>query len=259
MNLPALTSDQMRDVDRLMVEEFGVRLVQMMENAGRELARLARQMLSDDEDGAADALQDRPIVVLAGRGNNGGGGLAAARHLLNWGAWVQIVLSHPLSDIPRGEMRSQLTALQRMDAPLAWAEEGWELPPADLVIDALIGYGLTGPPRGRVADLIQLANSSVAPILSLDVPSGLDASSGQLFSPHIAASATMTLSLPKLGLIQSEAKAARGQLFLADIGVPPTLYERLDLDLPPLFAGDTLLPLQAEENVARVEGLDAIR
>ena len=259
MNLPALTTDQMRAVDRLMVEEFGVRLVQMMENAGRELARLARQMLSDDEDGAADALQDRPIVVLAGRGNNGGGGLAAARHLLNWGAWVQIVLSHPLSDIPRGEMRSQLTALQRMDAPLAWAEEGWELPPADLVIDALMGYGLTGPPRGRVADLIQLANSSVAPILSLDVPSGLDASSGQLFSPHIAASATMTLALPKLGLIQSEAKAARGQLFLADIGVPPALYERLDLDLPPLFAGDTLLPLQAEDNVARVEGLDAIR
>ena len=249
----------MRAVNRLMVEEFGVRLVQMMENAGRELARLARQMLSDDEDGAADALQDRPIVVLAGRGNNGGGGLAAARHLLNWGAWVQIVLSHPLSDIPRGEMRSQLTALQRMDAPLAWAEEGWELPPADLVIDALIGYGLTAPPRGRVADLIQLANSSVAPILSLDVPSGLDASSGQLFNPHIAASATMTLALPKLGLIQSEAKAARGQLFLADIGVPPALYERLDLDLPPLFAGDTLLPLQAEDNVARVEGLDAIR
>ncbi len=258
MNLPALTSDQMRAVDRLMVEEYGVRPVQMMENAGRELARLARKMLSDDENGAADALQDRPIVVLAGRGNNGGGGLAAARHLLNWGAWVQIVLPHPLSDIPQCEMRSQLTALQRMDAPLAWAEEGWELPPADLVIDALIGCGLTGPPRGRAADLIQLANSSVAPILSLDVPSGLDASSGQLFSPHVAASATMTLALPKLGLLQSEAKAARGHLFLADIGVPPALYERLDLDLPPLFAGDTLLPLKAGDNTACLEGLDAV-
>lgn len=258
MNLPALTSDQTRAVDRLMVEEFGFRPVQMMENAGRELARLARQMLSDDENGAVDALQDRPIVVLAGRGNNGGGGLAAARHLLNWGAWVQIVLSHPLSDIPQCEMRSQLTTLQHMDAPLAWAEEGWELPPADLVIDALIGYSLTGPPRGRVADLIQLANSSVAPILSLDVPSGLDASSGQLFSPHIAASATMALALPKHGLLQSEAKAARGHLFLADIGVPPALYERLDLELPPLFANDTLLPLQTADNGARVEGLDAI-
>ncbi len=258
MNLPALTSDQMRAVDRLMVEEYGFRPVQMMENAGRELARLARKMLSDDENGAADALQDRPIVVLAGRGNKGGGGLAAARHLLNWGAWVQIVLSHSLSDIPRCEMRKQLTTLQRMDAPLAWAEEGWELPPADLVIDALIGYGLKGPPRGRVADLIQLANSSVAPILSLDLPSGLDASSGQLFSPHIAASATMALALPKLGLLQLEAQAARGQLFLADIGVPPALYERLELDLPPLFAGDTLLPLQTGDNTACLEGLDAI-
>ncbi len=258
MNLPALTADQMRAVDRLMVEEYGVRPVQMMESAGRELARLARQLLSDDENGGVDALQDRPIVVVAGRGNNGGGGLAAARHLLNWGAWVQIVLSHPLSDIPPCEMRSQLTTLQRMDAPLAWAEEGWELPPADLVIDALIGYGLSGPPRGRAADLIQLANSSVAPILSLDMPSGLDASGGQLVSPHIAASVTMTLALPKLGLLQPEANAACGQLYLADIGVPPALYERLELDLPPLFAGDTLLPLQTANLVARVEGLDAI-
>ena len=258
MNLPALTAEQMRGVDRLMVEEFGVRPVQMMENAGRELARLARQVLSDDENGAVDALQDRPIVVLAGRGNNGGGGLAAARHLLNWGAWVQIVLSHPLSDIPPCEMRSQLTTLQHMDAPLAWAEEGWELPPSDLVIDALIGYGLSGSPHGRAADLIQLANSSVAPILSLDLPSGLDASGGQLFSPHIVASVTMTLALPKLGLLRPEANAVCGQLYLADVGVPQALYERLALDLPPLFAGDTLLPLQTANHVARVEGLDAI-
>jgi len=126
------------------------------------------------------------------------------------------------------------------------------------VIDALIGYGLSGPPRGRAADLIHLANSSVAPILSLDMPSGLDASGGPLVSPHIAASVTMTLALPKLGLLQPEANAACGQLYLADIGVPPALYERLELDLPPLFAGDTILPLQTANLVARVEGLDAI-
>ena len=68
----------------------------------------------------------------------------------------------------------------------------------------------------------------------------------------------MALALPKYGLLQSAAKAARGQLFLADIGVPPALYERLDLELPPLFANDTLLSLQTGGNVARVEGLDAI-
>ena len=251
MNLPALTTAQMREVDRLMVEEFGIQLVQMMENAGRNLALLTAKILFEEEE--ADALQDRPIVVLAGRGNNGGGGLAAARHLLNWGAWVQIVLTHRPDEFAEGVTRDQLSILRRMDAPLAWAEEGWELPPADLVIDALIGCGLSGEPRARTADLIQLANSSVAPILSLDAPSGLDTTAGRLFSPHIAASVTMTLALPKQGLLTPQARAASGQLFLADIGVPPALYERLCLDVPPLFAGDTVLPFQVVEGVARVE------
>ncbi len=252
MILPALTTDQMREVDRLMVEHLGIQLLQMMENAGRNLALLAKRILSHDEDDD-DALQDRPIVVLAGRGNNGGGGLAAARHLLNWGAWVQIVLTDPPADLPSGAMRDQLLILQKMDAPLAFADEGWELPPADLVVDALIGYGISGDPRGRTADLIQLANSSVAPILSLDVPSGLDPASGQLHIPHVSATATMTLALPKRGLIQQEAQAACGQLFLADIGVPPELYEYLDLEVPPFFAIDTLMPLQIQDGVVLLQ------
>ena len=251
MILPALSTDQMREVDRLMVEQYGIQLLQMMENAGRNLALLAKRILSfEDEE---DPLQDRPIVVLAGRGNNGGGGLAAARHLLNWGAWVQIVLPHPPADLPPSTMKDQLSILQKMHAPLAWAEEGWELPPADLVIDALIGYGLSGSPRGRTTDLIQLANSSVAPILSLDAPSGLDTDSGQPSVPCVAATATLTLALPKRGLVQPPAQAACGQLFLADIGVPPVLYESLDLDVPPLFAIDTVLPLQVEGGSAFVE------
>jgi len=250
--LPALSTDQMREVDRLMVEHFGIQLLQMMENAGRSLALLAKQLLSDEDDDE-DALQDRPIVVLAGRGNNGGGGLAAARHLLNWGAWVQIVLTHLPTDLPPGAMKHQLSILQKMGAPLAWAEEGWELPPADLVVDALIGYGLSGDPRGRTADLIQLANSSVAPILSLDAPSGLDSTSGQLYVPHVSATATMTLALPKRGLLQPAARAACGQLFLADIGVPPSLYDYLDMDLPPLFSMNTVLPLHFQDGSFSLE------
>ncbi|MCY4080444.1 MAG: NAD(P)H-hydrate epimerase [Caldilineaceae bacterium] len=251
MILPALSIHQMQEVDRLMVERFGFQLPQMMENAGRNLALLAKHILSAEDE--EDALEDRPIVVLAGRGNNGGGGLAAARHLLNWGAWVQIVLTHPPTDLPPGATRDQLSILQKMDAPLAWAEEGWELPPADLVVDALIGYGLSGDPRGRTADLIQLANSSVAPILSLDAPSGIDPTSGRLAVPHVAATATMTLALPKRGLLQPEALAACGQLFLADIGVPPALYEFLDLEVPPLFAHDTVLPLHIQDGAAFLE------
>ncbi len=244
LTIPALTTDQMKEVDRLMIEEFHIELIQMMENAGRNLALLAKRMLEGD-------VLDRPIVVLAGRGNNGGGGLVAARHLLNWGAWIQVVPSYPPDDY-RGVARHQLDILQRMGAPLAWAEEGWELPPCDLVIDAVIGYGLRGDPRGKARDLILLANSSVAPILSLDAPSGIDTADGRVFQPHIRATATMTLALPKTGLLYPDALAASGTLYLADISVPPELYDRVGLEVPPLFGRDTLLRLDVVKGAASI-------
>jgi NAD(P)H-hydrate epimerase len=245
VTLPALTTEQMIEVDRLMIEAYHIQLIQMMENAGRNLALLAKRMLDDD-------IADRPIVVLAGRGGNGGGGLVAARHLLNWGAWVQVVTTHP-ADRYQGVPLHQLSILQAMNAPMAWAEEGWELPPCDLVIDAVIGYSLRGEPRGAARNLIQLANSSLAPILSLDVPSGVDAARGDVFTPHIRAATTLTLALPKAGLLAPAARLAVGDLYLADISVPPELYERLDLDVPPLFARDVLLPVDVVDGAATVE------
>jgi NAD(P)H-hydrate epimerase len=241
--LPALTTEQMKKVDRLMIEEYGIELIQMMENAGRNLALLTKRMLDDD-------IVDRPIVVLAGRGNNGGGGMVAARHLLNWGAWVQVLSSYP-PDGYKGVPRHQLAILQQMDAPLAWADEGWELPPCDLVVDAIIGYGLRGDPRGMARDLIQLANSSLAPILSLDTPSGIDTQEGRVFTPHVRAAATLTLALPKRGLLAPAAREACGQLYLADISVPPELYTRLGLDVPPLFARDTILAIDVENTTGQ--------
>ena len=240
LSIPALTAEQMVEVDRRMIEEYGITLVRMMENAGRNLARLAGRMLDDD-------MEDRPIVVLAGRGNNGGGGLTAARHLLNWGAWVQVLCTHPPGGYG-GVAGEQLAILQKMGAPLAWAEEGWELPPCDLIIDAVIGYGLRGDPQGEARNLVELANSSKAPILSLDAPSGLDVTTGKLSSPHIRASATMTLALPKQGFLAAEAQAVLGDLYLADISVPPALYEDLGLDVGPLFARDTVMPLRIGED-----------
>ena len=243
LTIPTLSTEQMREVDRLMIEVYQIDSLQMMENAGRTLALLAKRLLDNE-------IPDRPIVLLAGRGNNGGGGLAAARHLLNWGAWVQIVLTHPVDEYQEAPAQ-QLATLQAMGAPLAWAEEGWELPPADLIIDALIGYGLRAAPQGKTRDLIQLANSNRAPILSLDAPSGLDTTSGQLFAPYIQATATMTLALPKVGLLAGA--AACGDLYLADISVPPQLYTELGIDVPPLFAQDTILPLTVgEESIAVV-------
>lgn len=250
MTLPVVTTEQMREVDRLMVEVYHISLLQMMENAGRSLALLAKWQLDGD-------LADRPIVVLAGRGNNGGGGLVAARHLLNWGAWVQVVCSSAPDDYD-GVPALQLRSLQAMGAPLAWAEEGWELPPADLVIDAIIGYGLRGDPRGKARELIQLANSSMAPILSLDVPSGVDAGTGHLFTPHVHAAATLTLALPKTGVLDAAGRHVWGDLYLADIGVPPALVGEIGMDVPPIFGRNPIMPFDVVNGTVVVNGVDSL-
>lgn len=231
--LPLLSSQQVREMERLLTQVYAITGVQTMEYAGWHLAILAKRLLEDD-------IIDRPIVVLAGQTNHSGTGLVAARHLLNWGAWVQLVLTQSV-DAYGGMLAQQLTTLQAMGAPLAWAEEGWELPPADLVIDALLGGESASHPTGKARELIQLANSSRAPILSFDLPSGVDPDSGQLFTPHIQATATMAVALPKVGVLA--AQHACGDLYLADMGVPAQLYADLGLDVPLLFAQDTIVPL----------------
>jgi len=229
--LPALSTAEMVEVDRLMIESYGIRLIQMMENAGRNLADLAQAMLTGE-------VQDRPLLVLAGRGNNGGGGLVAARHLANRGADVQVVLARAMEAFS-GTPAHQLDILLTMGVSVTTAGDGWELPSADLIIDALIGYGLSGAPRGAVANLIQLANSHPAAILSLDAPSGLDTATGKKYIPCIQAAATMTLALPKTGLFA--APEVTGQIFLADISVPPVLYEDMDIELGPIFTTSPIL------------------
>jgi NAD(P)H-hydrate epimerase len=197
-DVPYVTTDQMRDVDRLMVDEYGIVLLQMMENAGRGLARLARdRFLGGDARG-------RRVTVLAGGGGNGGGGLVSARRLAGWGATVQVVLvKEPdrLDEVPR----HQLAILERIAVPYTVASDHSSIPPDDMVIDALVGYSLSGAPRGAAAALIREVNATTAPVLSLDVPSGADAATGEVYEPAIKATATLTLALPKVGLRAAEA------------------------------------------------------
>lgn len=244
VDVPALTSSQMKEVERLMVEDYQISMAALIENAGRSLAQLARRML----DGSAE---DRSIVVLAGRGTHGGCGLAAARHLFNWGAWVQVVCAFPPEHY-EGEAAEQLAALRAMAVPLAWAEDGWELPPADVVIDAISGYAVHGNPRGKSRDLIQLANSSAAPILSLDIPSGVDGDDGRCYAPHIRAAATMALALPKAGMLRVPARSACGRIFVADVGIPAAITNGLGVTAPSLFANDPIVELIVADDKAWV-------
>lgn len=233
--LPAITTAQMVEVDRLMIEEYGILLVQMMENAGRNLAEQARRMVGGD-------LTDRHILVLFGVGNNGGGGMVAARHLYNRGAHVRAKLvgdTAHLTEVPAHQWRILNTLGITENAILA-------LESTDLIIDAMIGYGLTGDPRGQMAEWITRVNAAQRPVLALDTPSGLDTTTGIPGTPCIRAAATLTLALPKVGLLTPEANPFVGELYLADISVPPSLYRRLDVHVPPLFAEDTILRIQRE-------------
>jgi NAD(P)H-hydrate epimerase len=222
----------MVEVDRVTIEEFGVELIQMMENAGRSLAHLARARFLDGDP------QDKAVVVLAGSGGNGGGAMVCARRLSDWGAQVGVFLSRPESAFAKVP-RQQLRTLEKIGVDVV---EG-ALPPTelapDLIIDGLIGYSLHGAPRGAAADLIRWANGAAAPTLALDAPSGVDTTTGTTFDPTIQAAATLTLALPKSGL---EADVV-GELYLADIGIPPAVYSSLGIEVGPLFATTDILHL----------------
>lgn len=217
--VPAVTTDQMIEVDRLAMHEIGPNLFQMMENAGRNLALQAIDCLGERRRSAK-------IVVLAGTGGNGGGGICAARHLANHGANVALYLTAPdrLREVPAWQYRVyRATAGRQIDAAgLRAATDS-----TDLVIDALIGYSLRAAPRGAALDAIKWAGSGSAPILALDVPSGIDATTGRAPGASIRARWTMTLALPKTGLQQESC----GALWLADIGIPAALYAAPTLSL----------------------------
>jgi NAD(P)H-hydrate epimerase len=238
---PDLSTEDMVAVDRAMVEDYGVELVQMMENAGRCLALVASaRYLGEDPRG-------HRVTVLAGSGGNGGGAMVAARRLAGWGAEVKVRLSsdearlHPVS-------AHQLAILRRLEITIAQpekADSGESVGETDLIIDGLIGYSLAGAPHGATAELIKAANESDSAVLSLDVPSGLAASTGVVHEPTIRASATLTLALPKHGLLSERVREIVGEIYLADIGVPPTLYVKLGLEDPgPLFATGDIVRLR---------------
>jgi NAD(P)H-hydrate epimerase len=227
----------MREVDRLMTEEFGIELIQMMENAGRCLADHCRAELGGD-------VRARRVVVLAGGGGNGGGGMAAARRLSIWGADVSVRLALPPDRI-KGVPGHQLQILERLDVPIESpdADPPTQFPAFDLVVDALIGYSLKGAPSGTAKQLIESANDSRTPIVALDIPSGVDGDSGTAAGVAVRAATTLTLALPKTGLLRAEAAPYVGRVYLADISVPAVVYDRLGVSVGPLFATSDIVSI----------------
>ncbi len=224
VRVPAVTTDQMREVDRVAIEELGPNLYQMMENAGRNLAEHLITI-------AGDGWAETPVVVLAGTGGNGGGGICAARHLVNRGANVAVVVTDDggLAPVPLQQL-----GVYRAAGGTILPIDGLDSLEPGIIVDAIIGYSLGGAPRCPAARMIDWIAHQSAPVLSLDVPSGIDAGTGEAPGAHVAASVTLTLALPKTGLDT----AAAGAVTLADIGIPREVYLRAGIDVPQAIFGD---------------------
>ena len=227
ISVPSLTVGQMREVDRIAVDHRTPNLYQMMENAGRTLAEVVTARLGND-------WTDIPISVLVGPGSNGAGGTVAARHLANRGGVVSLIMSRePAPDTILDRQLDIYVETGGLVADSLTDDSG-------LVVDALIGYGLDGEPRGVIDEMIASINESDVSVVSLDIPSGVDGDTGSAPGRAVVTDLTLTLALPKPGL-----GAARcGDIWLADLGIPLGVFKRAGVEVPPrIFENGPLVHL----------------
>lgn len=222
--VPGVTGEEMRAIDRVAVEDVGLDLVRMMEHAGRGLAEAVLEL-----DGG-------PVTVLSGSGGNGGGGLACARHLANREVPVRVHLTRDPAAL-EGVTAEQLRVLAAMDVPIV---SSGPVEIEGIAVDAVVGYGIEGAPRGRVKDLIEGIGDSRSPTVSLDLPSGVDATTGERPGVAVSPDLTVTLALPKTGLA-----AVDGDLRLVDLSIPAVVYERVGLEHEPPFGTEFAVRLSS--------------
>jgi NAD(P)H-hydrate epimerase len=216
-----LTRAQVREVDRLAIEEYHVPGIVLMENAARAVVDVARRMT-----------ESKPceVAVVCGGGNNGGDGLAVARHLHNWGYQV-LVIDGAAEFKGDALINSRIVDAMGIDRDDVYNAEDFLNPHAiDFVIDALFGTGLTRPPTGDVATLIELINGCELPVLSVDLPSGLDCDTGEALGPCVRATTTVTFVAEKAGFANAASREYTGEIIVGDIGCPRELINRVVAD-----------------------------
>ena len=244
-DVPVATAVQMAEADRVASVELGIPLEALMENAAHQIAVATRLWLGGSVAG-------RDIVAICGTGNNGGDALAALRHLHGWGAHVEAYLSAPRERLrPLAALQCDVLTRLAVRVHAAPAVPDRDLVErfrrADVQLDGLLGYSASGAPRGEVARLIRLSLAGGRPgqIVAVDLPSGLDPGTGARLGDRagttVRAAVTVTLALPKTGLLAPAAREWVGELVLADIGIPPEAYSRIGFDVGEVFGRGDLV------------------
>ncbi|MBR1580784.1 MAG: NAD(P)H-hydrate dehydratase [Selenomonadaceae bacterium] len=214
-------ANQMRDIDKNVIENYGLPELSLMESAGHRVAQAVRRVLK--------SVAKKSICIAAGSGNNGGDALTAARYLSNLGARSKVFILEGKSgrseslDVQMRVLRAMGVEIQILDSDRAWERMQVQMRFADAVIDGLLGTGFSGQLRPSALRLIRLINSAGKPVIAIDVPSGVDADTGQIGEAAIKAVCTVALGLPKVGHYICPGASLAGEVLIDDIGLPSQL------------------------------------
>jgi len=231
-----VTAAQMRAMDQITIEDAGIAGVVLMENAGRGVAELARDVYADLDGG--------PVAVVCGRGNNGGDGFVIARCLSGWGIDTYCILVGARDGVG-GDALTQLDAVDMLGIDVIELSESWNkdaealLDAAPLIVDAILGTGLEAEVRGLARQVIDRINQAEAMIVAVDLPSGISSDTGWVMGRAVMADLTVTFALPKRGLLIHPGCDYAGELAVIDIGIPPDVIEHVD---PGVYTNDDLTP-----------------
>ena len=221
-----LNARQMRDVDQRTIDEIGIPSIVLMENAGRQVVA-AMESLVDD-------LASRQVAVLCGTGNNGGDGFVVARTLQQRGVDTTVYVIGGLADV-RGDARINLDVIGRLGVSIvevadaqAWELHGSQVTSAEVIVDAIVGTGLSRALSGLHETVVADVNAAGATVVAIDLPSGLSADTSELIGPVLEADLTVTLAAPKVPLVLPPAEHVAGDVVIADIGIPLAAVEAVE-------------------------------
>ena len=225
----ALKRDEIREIDRKAIEEYEIPGLILMENAGRNVAEEILKMLVNP--------YKAKVAIFCGKGNNGGDGFVVARHLYNKGVNVSVYLTTKVSGVlTDGDAGTNLKILLNMNLKIKELqnirdieeiEKG--LQGCNIIVDAIFGTGLSGNVREPIGTFIKKINETNIPIVSIDIPSGLNCDEGIALGTAVKATKTVTFVSPKVGFIKGHGKEYTGELIVTDISVPKELIENCEI------------------------------